>query len=106
MSAPTSSSRSPSGASLALIPAKAAADIVEERVLPHDMVENLHEVMNILGGLFNRHGAPHVRLFELHVPGHPPPTDISEHLRRLGQRSDLKVEVSGYGKGLLSVVLV
>ncbi len=92
-------------ASIALIPAKTAEEIAVEGELPDDMVENLNEVLNILGGMFNRKHSPHVRLFQLHAPGFPPPTDISAALRRLGNRSDLRVSVNGYGSGLLSIVL-
>lgn len=92
-------------ASIALIPAKTAASIVQERQLPSDMVDNLFEVLNVLAALFNRKNAPHVRLFELFAPGDPPSADISDQLRRLGQRADVTVKVSGYGSGLLSIVL-
>lgn len=94
------------GASIALIPKKAAADCVAEGRLTEDMVENLNEVVNILAGLFNLPDRPHVKLYALHVPGMPLPTDISAQLRTYGKREDLKVEVAGYASGRLSLVLV
>ena len=93
-------------AAIALIPAKAAVECVKEGRLTEDMVENLNEVLNIMAALFNRPNKPHVKLYALHVPGSPPPDDLSGQLRAFGKRSDLKVEVVGYGSGRLSLVIV
>jgi hypothetical protein len=94
------------GASIALIPAKMAANSVDDQRLTQDMAENLHEVLNILASLFNPPNAPHVRLHALHLPGEPPPADLSARLRAWGARVDLQIEVDGYGGGRLSLVLV
>jgi len=92
-------------ASIALIPSKAAADCVTEGRLTADMEENLNEVLNIMAALFNRPDAPHVKLYALHIPGNPLPADLSGQLRVFGKRADLKIEVTGYGGGRLSIVL-
>jgi hypothetical protein len=94
------------GASIALIPAKAAAECVEAGRLTADMTENLNEVLNILAALFNLPDGPHVKLYAVHVPGTAPPADIASQLRTYGKREDLKVEVAGYAGGRLSLVLV
>jgi hypothetical protein len=94
------------GASIALIPAAVAAASVEEGRLTQDMAENLNEVLNIFAALFNRPNTPHVRLYAVHLPGDPPPADLSAQARALGKREDLHVEVAGYGGGRLSLVLV
>lgn len=94
------------GASIALIPAKAAAECVAEGRLTADMTENLNEVLNILAALFNLPDGPHVKLYALHDPGTKPPEDISGQLRTYGKRADLKVEVAGYASGRFSLVLV
>jgi hypothetical protein len=94
------------GASIALIPRKAAADCVDEGRMTDDMIENLNEVVNILAALFNLPERPHVKLYALHVPGMPLPADIAAQLRVYGKREDLKVEVAGYPAGRLSLVLV
>jgi len=91
--------------SIALIPAKTAADIVKEGRLPHDMEENLYEVLNVLASLFNRQHAPHVKLYQVHYPGDVAPVDVSSRLRQYGDRSDLTMTVSGYGSGRFSIVL-
>lgn len=94
------------GASIALIPAKVAASSIEEGRMTEDVEENLHEVMNILAAMFNTPSGPHVKLCTLYVPGGPPPlADVSAHLRAFGRRSDLKLDVAGYGGGRLSLVL-
>ena len=92
-------------ASIALIPARTAAGCVQERRLTDDMAENLGEVLNILATLFNLSDGPHIRLSASHVPGEPPPADLSAHLRACGTREDLTIEVAGYGGGRLSLVL-
>jgi len=94
------------GASIALIPAKTAAGLVEEGLLTEEIEENLNEVLNILAGLFNPPEGPHVKLRTLYAPGKPPPADLSAQLRAFGRREDLKIEVAGYGGGRLSLVLV
>jgi hypothetical protein len=93
-------------ASIGLIPAKTAATSVEEGVLTQDMGENLYEVLNIFASLFNTPNHPHVKLYALHVPGQPVPTDLAGQLRAFGKREDLRVEVAGYGGGRLSLVMV
>lgn len=93
-------------ASIALIPAKTAASIVEEGWLTNDMAENLNEVLNILAALFNRSNRVHVKLYELHVPGELPSADLTAHLRAFGKRSDLTLKVAGYGGGHMSIVLI
>lgn len=94
------------GAAIALIPAKAAAECITEGRLTEDMVENLNEVLNIMATLFNRPDKPHVKLYALHVPGTAPPAELAVQLRTFGKRSDLRIEVAGYGSGRFSLVLV
>jgi hypothetical protein len=94
------------GASLALIPAQAAAGCLESGRLTEDLAENLNEVLNILAALFNLPDRPHLKLSAVHLPGSPPPVDISARLRAFGKREDVRIDVAGYGDGRLSVVLV
>ena len=93
------------GAALALLPPGGAQDAVEEdRELSGMMVEALHEVVNVLAALFNVPGAPHSRLHRLYAPGEDLPGDI-ECLLASFNRLDLAVQVQGYGKGALSLVV-
>jgi hypothetical protein len=93
------------GAALALLPPGGAQDAVEEDgELTGMLVEALHEVVNVLSALFNVPGAPHSKLHKLYAPGEDLPGDI-ECLLASFNRLDLAVEVPGYGKGALSLVL-
>src|SRR5215218_11351023 len=93
------------GAALALLPPGGAQDAVEEdHELTGMLVEALHEVVNVLSALFNVPGAPHSKLHKLYAPGDELPGDIQGMLANFN-RIDLAIEVPGYGKGGLSLVL-
>jgi hypothetical protein len=93
------------GGALALLPAGGCQDAVEEDgELSGMMAEALHEVVNVLSALFNTPGAPHSKLHKLYVPGEDLPGDVAGMLANFN-RIDLLVEVPGYGKGGLSLVL-
>jgi hypothetical protein len=93
------------GGALALLPAGGCQDAVEEDgELTSLLVEALHEVVNVLSALFNVPGAPHSKLHKLYAPGDDLPGDIVGMLAAFN-RLDLVVEVQGYGKGGLSLVL-
>ena len=90
---------------LALLPPGGCQDAVEEDgELSGMMVEALHEVVNIVSALFNTPGAPHSKLHKLYAPGDDLPGDIVGMLAAFN-RIDLVVEVQGYGKGGLSLVV-
>jgi hypothetical protein len=90
---------------LALLPPGGCQDAVEEDgELSGMMVEALHEVVNVLSALFNVPGAPHSKLHKLYAPGEDLPVDVESLLANFN-RLDLSVELPGYGKGGLSLVL-
>ena len=90
---------------LALLPAGGCQDAVEEDgELTGLMAEALHEVVNVLSALLNVPGAPHSKLYKLYVPGDDLPGDVAGMLANFN-RIDLAVEIPGYGKGGLSLVL-
>ena len=90
---------------LALLPPGGCQDAVEEDgELTSMLVEALHEVVNVLSALFNIPGAPHSKLHKLYVPGEDLPGDVAGLLANFN-RIDLAIEVPGYGKGGLSLVL-
>jgi hypothetical protein len=68
------------------------------------LVEALHEVVNVLSALFNTPGAPHSKLHKLYAPGEEVAGDLAGMLAGFN-RIDLVVDVQGYGKGSLSLVL-
>ena len=92
-------------AALALLPPGGAQDAVEEdKELSPMLLEALHEVVNVLSALFNTPGAPHSKLNKLVADGEEIPGDIVGMLAGFN-RLDLVIEVPGYGKGGLSLVL-
>jgi len=90
---------------LALLPPGGCQDAVEEDgELTALMAEALHEVVNVLSALLNVPGAPHSKLHRLHAAGEELPGDVAGMLANFN-RIDLAVEIPGYGKGALSLVL-
>jgi hypothetical protein len=93
------------GGALALLPPGGCQDAVEEDgELTSMLVEALHEVVNVLSALFNTPGAPHSKLYKLYAPGEDLPGDIAGMLAAFN-RIDLAIDIQGYGKGALSLVI-
>jgi hypothetical protein len=93
------------GGALALLPPGGCQDAVEEDgELTAMQLEALHEVVNVLSALFNSPGAPHSKLHRLYAPGEEVAADLAGMLAGFN-RLDLTIEVPGYGKGGLSLVL-
>ena len=91
---------------LALLPPGGCQDSVEEdKELSPMQLEALHEVVNVLSALFNTPGAPHSKLNKLVKDGEEVPGDVAGLLASFN-RLDLEIEVPGYGKGGLSLVVV
>lgn len=93
------------GAALGLLPPGGAEDSIEDKQLSPMLAENVQELCNILTGLLNREGVPHVRLHSVVLPGDVVPTDAQAHLLAYGRRLDAKVAVARYGGGKLSLAL-
>ncbi|GII26141.1 hypothetical protein [Planosporangium mesophilum] len=93
------------GAAIGLLPPGGAQDCVDDGVVTPTQAENVKEVCNILTSLLNREGAPHLKLYQVVLPGEPLPGDAAAVLQALGRRLDLTVEVGGYGSGRLSITL-
>jgi hypothetical protein len=92
------------GAALGLVPPASAAQAITDYIISDAIWENFAEVLSIGSTLLNNDGAPHVRLYASFPPGETPQADIAGLLHGLGRRLDLKVTISGYGSGMLSVV--
>jgi len=90
---------------LALLPPGGCQDSVEEdKELSPMQLEALHEVVNVLSALFNTPGAPHSKLNRLVKDGEDVPGDVAGLLASFN-RLDLAIEIPGYGKGALSLVV-
>jgi hypothetical protein len=88
-----------SAAAIGLVPPGAAEDCIADRELSHTLRENGFELCNVIGGLLNRDGHPHVRMDRVVYPGETPPNDAAGRLLALGNRLDLKIKIHGYGDG-------
>ncbi|MGC9669185.1 hypothetical protein ACNTMW_21835 [Planosporangium sp. 12N6] len=93
------------GAAIGLLPPGGAQDCVEDGVVTPTQAENVREVCNIMTTLLNHEGGPHLKLYQVFVPGEQIPNDAGALLCALGNRIDLAVEVGGYGSGRLSISL-
>lgn len=93
------------GAALSVLPPGAVDDALAVKELPELMRDSCYEVLNVLASVFNVPHAPHVRLYQMFAPGEQVPGDLAGLAGTLGSRIDVALTVSGYGKGLLSVVV-
>lgn len=82
------------GAALAMIPKARAADAVKSGKADADLVVHFREVLNLLARTINDAGARHV-----HMDTDPdaPPRDVAT-----GASVSFKVDIDGYGSGLLT----
>ena len=64
-------------AAIGLVPPRAAEVAIEDGALSESLEDNMSEVFNIMAGLFNREGAPHVRLYAWYPPGDAAPPNFS-----------------------------
>lgn len=94
------------GAAIGLVPSAAAERSINGGLLDDTIAENLHEVLNIAASLLNREGVVHVKLHAMYAPGAPPSSDIIACTQTLGRRLDLGVDISGYGGGRFSLVIL
>lgn len=92
------------GAALALVPPHRVATAIEENAVPEDLADNTREVLNIAASLFNC-GDVHLKLRQVAVAPEPVEDAVVAFLRRPSRRADRRVDVPGYGAGVLAVVL-
>jgi hypothetical protein len=89
---------------LALLPKGGLEDAIEEGELYAMHLEAVYEVVNIAASMFNGEGVNHSKLYKLYAPGEALPGDIAG-LGAAFNRIDLVVDIDGYGKGSLSIVM-
>jgi len=94
------------GASLGLVPARAAAEAADAGDLPDALAENAGEILNVTASLFNAEGAPHVRLDRIYGPRDPLPADVATWVPAYVRRTDLDMQVAGYGGGAFSLLVI
>lgn len=94
------------GASIALMPSQVSENAVGDGELTDVLLENAGEILNVMASLFNAEGAPHLRLSAVHPPKAALPNDVAAWVMAYVPRLDLECDVSGYGPGNLSVLVV
>jgi hypothetical protein len=88
----------------AMPPAEARAEVVEAGELVGDLVEFLHEVVNVTAKLMNSPSTPHVALRDFAaVPGEVP-EDVVALATTPTVRHDWQVAIEGYGEGRLTLL--
>jgi hypothetical protein len=92
------------GAALALVPPPRVEQAVNEGLVPTDLAENTREVLNVAASLFNT-GDEHLKLQATWVVPEPVAEQVVDFLRVPAQRTDLRVEVPGYGEGVLAILV-
>ena len=88
----------------ALLPKGGLEDAIDEGELSDMHLEVVYEVVNVAAALFNGGGVTHSKLYKLYAPGEAVPGDLAG-LAAGFNRIDLSVDVAGYGKGALSIVI-
>ena len=92
------------GAALALVPAQRVQDAVSAGAVPDDLADNTREVLNVSASLFSCDDV-HLKLRGVAVAPQPVDDATVAFLRTPGRRADVRLDVPGYGAGLLAVVL-
>lgn len=94
------------GAAIALLPPQGARTAVEQGLLTPALYDNAAEILNVAASLFNADGAPHVRLYEAYAPREMLPPDVAKWVLAYVSRLDMELDVTGYGTGNISVLVI
>lgn len=94
------------GAALALVPVGGAMAAIEDNVMPGNLMDNTHEVLNVLAAPIGDFSGVHQRLERTYSPNEELPAELAAIAATLGAREDVLIGISGYGSGRLAVVSV
>ena len=92
------------GAALALVPVPRVEEALASGSVPTDLADNTREVLNVAASLFNT-GEEHLKLQATWVVPEPVADDVVEFLRVPCERADLRIDVPGYGEGVLALLV-
>jgi hypothetical protein len=93
------------GAAMGLLPKGGAEDMIDEVDPTPAVMENLYEVLNVLTSTLNLPNSPHLRITRMHSLRAALPADVSALTASIDNRLDLVIDISGYGKGRLAMIL-
>jgi hypothetical protein len=86
-----------------LTPGRAAAER-SQGVMTVATRSRMEQLLSDLGSLFAPPVSDQMRLYSTYLPGSEVPGDVPAYAHVMGGRMDLRVSVSGYGAGRLSLV--
>jgi hypothetical protein len=92
------------GAALALVPPPRVAEALASGAVAADLADNTREVLNVAASMFNQ-GEAHLLLRGTWVVPELVAPDVVGFLREPCRRADLRVEVPGYGRGVIALLL-
>lgn len=92
------------GAALALVPVSRVQEALSTGAVPPDLADNTREVLNVAASLFNGAEA-HLKLDRTWVAPESVADDVAAFLRGPLRRVDLSVSVTGYGSGVLALLM-
>ena len=93
------------GAALSMVPNSVVEESLKRGELPEHLVENVHEVANILGRLLDGPKTPHLRLKAVHQLPTDLPSAVTHLLAAPEFRRDFAVAIEGYGNGRFSLLV-
>jgi len=93
------------GTAFGMMPVTRMREAAEANTLPEDLLVNLHEVLNVLVGLYSRMSDLRIALGEV-TRGIADGSDIARILAQPNGRLDVAISLPGYGGGFLSLVYV
>ncbi len=91
------------GAALVLLPPVIVNEAIKLGKLEENLLENLHEVLNVVAGLFNAPNAPRVLLGQV-AQGEKLAEPLAAFAKSAPARLDLEVALPGYVGGKLTLV--
>lgn len=93
------------GAAIQLIPPDAAKSVIADGNIPDTYIENVYEILNVFSSLFNKEGAPHLRIDLMYTPGEALPPDLADLVTSYAERRDSILKIDGYGQGRFGVIV-
>jgi hypothetical protein len=93
------------GSAIALLPQMSAEDTIKNGLVTAAQFDNLAEILNVAGSMFNRPNAPHIRLDTTYAPRETLPPDVAKWTLVPASRIDGVLTIQGYGEGRISVVV-
>jgi hypothetical protein len=95
------------GAALSLLPPAVVSEGVKTKTVSDAVLENLREVLNVCVSLYTHPQSRRLRLRDLILTASTPlPAEVTTALRQPAARLDLEIDVSRYGRGHLTLVVV